>query len=99
MFYLTAPSPLGPWTERGTFAPAGSETFHSQTFQGLSIAGPKGTAHVFIGHRWNAVTPPFPNATSIWLPLRFNSDGSLAELKYYDSWVLDSDGAIEPSGS
>ena len=98
-FYLTAPSPLGPWTVRGTFAPPGSETFHSQTFQGLSIAGSKGTSHVFIGHRWNAVAPPFPNATSIWLPLEFNRDGSLAEMKYVDSWVLDPDGAIDPSGS
>lgn len=29
-FYLTAPSPLGPWTYRGLIAPAGSRTFNSQ---------------------------------------------------------------------
>jgi len=96
-FYLTAPSPLGPWTNRGYFAPVGSKTFSSQTFQGLSVSGSKGTAHVFIGHRWNALGPIdacFPKAESIWLPLIFNSDSTVQEMKWYDSWILDTDGAI-----
>jgi hypothetical protein len=63
-FYLTAPSPLGPWTYRGLFAPAGSRTFTSQVFKGFSVTGAKGTQHVFVGTRWcnpyPAHTPPPP---------------------------------------
>ena len=33
--------------------------------------------------------PPFRNATSIWLPLRFNADNSVAELQWVDHWSLD----------
>ena len=95
-FYLTAPSPLGPWTYRGLFVPAGSKTFASQTFRGLEIVGPKGTAYAFIGHRWNGLQPNknggFTNSCSIWLPLTFNADASVRELKWCDSWKLDLDG-------
>ena len=38
-FYLTAPSPLGPWSYRGLFAPAGSRTFNSQVFKGVQVPG------------------------------------------------------------
>jgi hypothetical protein len=60
-FYLTAPTPLGPWTYRGYVAPVGSRTFHSQTFKGLTVQGSQGVAHVFIGDRW--CNPPMINAT------------------------------------
>ena len=60
-FYLTAPTPLGPWTNRGLFAPVGSRTFHSQTFKGLTVQGSTGVTHVFIGHRW--CNPPVISAT------------------------------------
>ena len=60
-FYLTAPTPLGPWTPRGFIAPVGSRTFHSQTFHGLTVRGSMGVAHVFIGARW--CNPPVINAT------------------------------------
>lgn len=99
-FYLTAPSPLGPWTYRGLFAPAGTRTFDSQVFKGLQVTGNKGTATVFIGTRWcnpypgRYCHPPFRNATSIWLPLRFKTDGSVATLVWQDSWQLDTAGAF-----
>ena len=32
--------------------------------------------------------PPFRNTTSIWLPLHFDSDNSVAELKWVDQWTL-----------
>lgn len=113
-FYLTAPSPLGPWTYAGLIAPAGSRTFNSQVFRGLQVTGPKGTATVFIGDRWCSpypshtppppavcpptcvCHPPFRNATSIWLPVHFNADNSVAEMKWYDSWSLDTAGATTP---
>ena len=131
-FYLTAPSPLGPWSYKGLFAPAGSRTYNSQVFKGLQVpgerfisgvtvsvlfhsdsllpcicTGSKGTTNVFIGTRWcnpyPSVTPPppavcpptcvchppFRNTTSIWLPLQFAADGSVATLKWQDTWDLD----------
>lgn len=93
-FYLTAPSMAGPWTRRGYIAPVGSNTFESQVFQGLSITGAKGTVRVFIGHRWKGRGPDyaFPNATSIWLPIEFNLNGSITQMTYVDAWTLDTDG-------
>lgn len=97
-FYLTAPNPLGPWTNRGYFAPVGTDTFDSQTFQGLTVTGPKGSAHVFIGHRWGRRTASgeWANATSVWLPLQFTLAGDVAELAWYDNWTLDTNGATIP---
>lgn len=90
-FYLSAPSPLGPWTYRGLFAPAGSDTFQSQTFKGLVV--PRGAdaeaQHVFIGHRWGAAAPPFPAAISIWLPLEFDAGGAVRQLQWRDAWDLE----------
>jgi hypothetical protein len=52
-FYLSAPSPEGPWTYRGLFAPKGSLTFHSQVFRGFEVRGSSGVVqHVFVGLRW-----------------------------------------------
>lgn len=95
-FYLTAPSPLGPWTHRGLIAPSGTDTFKSQTFQGLEVSGEKGSAFVFIGHRWGGLEPPFPNATSIWLPLSFDQEGAIEALTWYNWWGLDPSGAVVP---
>ncbi|MEI7956290.1 MAG: family 43 glycosylhydrolase, partial [Verrucomicrobiota bacterium] len=93
-FYLTAPSPLGPWTDKGYIAPVGTKTFKSQTFQGLEVTGPKGTAYVFIGHRWKTqVGGLWANATSIWLPLKFTKDHLIEEMKWYENWLLDTEGA------
>ena len=102
-FYLTAPSPLGPYTNRGLFVPKGSNSFSSQTFQGLSISGPKGEVHVFIGHRWGALHPPFPNATSIWLPLKFADSkrdlgSSIAGAGAADGGSISSAGAVGGGG-
>lgn len=109
-FYLTAPTPLGPWAYRGLIAPAGSRTFDAQVFRGLEVPGPSGKAYVVIAMRWcnpypthtpppPAVCPPtcvchppFSNATSIWLPLFFNEDNTVAELKWTDSWTLETGG-------
>lgn len=52
-FYLTAKSPLGPWTYRGLFAPKGSLTFHSQVFRGFEVSRSNGAVqHVYVGLRW-----------------------------------------------
>lgn len=89
----------------GLFAPQGSNTFNSQTFQGLTVSGTKGDLHVFIGHRWGALNPPFPNASDIWLPLTFSDGGggggslnggfeALQELEWQSAWDLDTEGAV-----
>jgi hypothetical protein len=98
-FYLTSSSPLGPWTYQGLFAPAHSNTYNSQTFQGLTVSGSKGTVHVFIGHRWGSPRPPFPNASNIWLPLQFGGHHEVAQMLYYDEWELDTDGSWSASSA
>jgi hypothetical protein len=105
-FYLTASSPLGPWTYMGLIAPKGSRTFNSQVFRGLQV----GSATVFIGTRWCnpypthtppapavcpptcVCKPPFRNTTSIWLPVRFSADNRVLEMEWVDSWTLDTAG-------
>ena len=89
-FYITAPTPLGPWTYRGNFVPTGSNTFESQTFQGLQVTGSKGTANIFIGQRANCTG----NGRSIWLPLVFNSDTTVQTMQWVDQWTLDTAGSI-----
>jgi hypothetical protein len=61
------------------------------------VTGSKGTSFVFIGHRWGASGPPFPNATSIWLPMSFGDGGAIIPLQWVDSWMLDTDGGEAPS--
>ena len=99
-FYLTAKSITGPWTHRGLLAPKGTNTYGSQTFQGLTISGSKGEAFIYIGHRYLPCGPqpgncsgPFTNASNIWLPLDFSGDLLDTPLQYRDEWNLDLDGA------
>jgi len=84
-FYLTAPSPAGPWTNRGLFVPQGSRTYDSQTWHVLSVSGSAGTTCVFIGQRWLN----FHDGRQIWLPLVFNSNTTVATMQWYDKWYLD----------
>lgn len=94
-FYLTAKNIMGPWTNHGLFAPEHTNTYNSQTFQGLKISGPKGEVFIFIGHRYlpHSHDGPFSNASNIWLPLEFSGDLLNTPLKYRDDWNLDLDGA------
>ena len=91
-FYITAPTPLGPWTDKGLFIPKGSNTYNSQTWHILEVSGSKGTTYVYIGDRW----VNFKDGRQIWLPLEFNSDTSVAPMKWYDQWFLDTAGAWSP---
>ena len=91
-FYLTAPAPLGPWTKRGLIAPAGTNTFDSQTFKGFQAAH----TYVYVGARWcgdqegkRECQPPFPNASSIWLPLQFGANHTIVPMEWRDKWELD----------
>jgi hypothetical protein len=84
-YYLTAPSPAGPWTHRGLFVPQGSRTYDSQTWHVLSVSGSAGTTCICIGQRWLN----FRDGRQIWLPLVFNSATTVATMQWYDKWYLD----------
>jgi hypothetical protein len=94
--YYTAPSLLGPWTPRGTFAPAGTLTWNSQTTFVLPIAGSQDTTYLFMGDRWS-----FPKqasaATYVWQPLTV-SGTALAIPTYHEAWQINaSTGVATPA--
>lgn len=92
-FYYTSDSLKGPWTYRGTFAPAGTFTWDSQTTFVLPIASTKDTTFMFMGDRWS-----FPrqasSATYVWQPLNV-SGITLSIPQYKESWQINtSTGAV-----
>jgi hypothetical protein len=40
----------------------------------------------------------WPDAASVWLPLIFNPDDSVREMKWYDQWTLDTTGYSDSDG-
>ncbi|MBL8028379.1 MAG: family 43 glycosylhydrolase [Fibrobacteres bacterium] len=94
-FYLSAPSIRGPWTRRGFFAEIGTNTYNSQCFQILRVTGSKGTATIYTGTRWN---PNLRLPRQIWLPLVFDTDTTVLQMKWYDQWTLDTAGMCYPIG-
>ena len=91
--YATAASPSGPWSDWHTFAPAGTNTFNSQTSYILPVAGKHGTTYVYVGDRW------YPShlfdSAPIWLPLSIQ-DGQ-ASMSWQPAWSIDiADGTWQP---
>ena len=86
-YYFTSRSLRGPWTPRGTFAPAGSLTLNSQTTFVLTISGTQGTTYMFMGDRWS-----YPKqasaATYIWQPLQVVAE-TISLPGYLQSWNVD----------
>lgn len=85
-FYYTATSLKGPWTSRGTFAPAGTLTWNSQTTFVLPIAGSKDTTYMFMGDRWSY---PYQasSATYVWQPVTV-SGTSLSIPQFMEGWQI-----------
>jgi hypothetical protein len=84
--YATATSPAGPWSTFTDVAPAGSDTYNSQSSFLLPVTGSSGTSYVYIGDRWD---PSDLNASvPIWLPITLTSDGTAA-LSWFSSWGID----------
>jgi hypothetical protein len=83
--YATATSLSGPWSGFTDFAPAGSNTYTSQTSFVLPVSGSAGTSYVYLGDRWNSGA--LNSSLPIWLPLTII--GSTATLGWHDSWTID----------
>lgn len=86
-YYMTAPSPAGPWTRQGLFAPEGSCTFDSQcSFIFMLHTADGRTTPIYMGDRWS-----FPHqvscATQVWLPLHVTDGGEMRlPDEFWDSW-------------
>jgi len=83
--YTTATSLAGPWSPWKTFAPAGTNTFDSQTSTIVPVAGNKGTTYIYVGDRWKP-SDLFDSAP-IWLPISIG--GGRAALQWVPSWTLE----------
>lgn len=80
--YTTATSLSGPWSSWADFAPAGTDTYNSQT----NFVLPVGSSFIFMGDRW--VSSNLMASTYVWLPLTIS--GSTASLPTnYLNWVID----------
>ncbi|BAV05545.1 Glycosyl hydrolases family 43 [Filimonas lacunae] len=83
-YYFTSRSLSGPWTQRGTFAPAGTLTWNSQTTFVLPIESEQDTLYMFMGDRWS-----YPKqasaATYVWQPFTVQGD-SLFLPQYLPAW-------------
>lgn len=84
-YYSTAGDIAGPWsTPRMLTAEDTWNTYYSQGAFVLSVQGSQGTSYLYCGDRWQ-VTP----MRHVWLPMQFGTDGSIAPLRWADSWTLD----------
>ncbi|KAG8855017.1 hypothetical protein FRB96_007212 [Tulasnella sp. 330] len=79
--YCTATSLTGPWSAWQTFAPAGTNTYNSQTAFVLQV----GNNFMYMGDRW--VSTNLMASTYIWLPLTIS--GTTASMPTnYVNWVI-----------
>lgn len=82
--YVTSESLSGPWQHHPLIAPAGTNTWNSQTSFVLPVVNGNDTTYMFMGDRWS-----FPKqrsaATYFWQPLQWN-DGKPSLPEYWESW-------------
>ncbi|ACU73764.1 Ricin B lectin [Catenulispora acidiphila DSM 44928] len=83
--YATATSLSGSWSSFKDFAPAGTNTYQTQTANIIPVSGSAGTSYIYAGDRWN------PNnlggSQLVWLPLTLS--GTTANVGWQNSWSLD----------
>jgi hypothetical protein len=82
--YATATSLAGPWSALQDFAPAGTNTFNSQTNYVLPVTGTGGTSYIYMGDRWNSANLAL--STYVWLPLTISNDS--ASMAWYNRWSI-----------
>ena len=83
--YSTATSLSGPWSAWRPVAPAGTNTFTSQTANIITVTGTSGTTFLYAGDRWT--TSNLGTSPLIWLPLTVA--GTTMALGWQSSWTLD----------
>ncbi len=86
--YWSAPSLAGPWTNRGDFAPAGTNTFSTQTAFVLPITGTAGTSYLYLGDRWTGPPSVLSSSSYVWLPLSVNGT-AVSVATWYDGFSVD----------
>jgi len=83
--YATASSLSGSWSSFKDFAPAGTDTYQTQTANIIPVSGSSGTSFIYAGDRWD------PNnlgaSLLIWLPM--NLSGTTVNVGWQNSWSLD----------
>jgi hypothetical protein len=82
--YATATSLSGPWSAFRTFAPAGTDTYQSQSANIITVQGASGTTYIYAGDRWT--TSDLGTSPLIWLPLNIN--GTTVTMGWYNQWSL-----------
>jgi len=83
--YATAPSPAGPWSAFRNFAPAGTNTYDTQTANVVPVTGTAGTTYVYAGDRWNP--SDLGSSPMVWLPLTLS--GTTADVGWQNAWSLE----------
>jgi hypothetical protein len=83
--YATATSLSGPWSSFRTFAPAGTDTYSSQSANIIPVQGSSGTTYIYAGDRWT--TSNLGTSPLIWLPLTIH--GTTVTMGWYNQWSLD----------
>lgn len=85
--YSTATSLSGPWSSWADFAPAGTDTFTSQTNYILPVTD---DLIMYAGDRW--VSTLLMRSTYVWLPLSI--DATNVTMAWYDHWTLDAETGV-----
>jgi hypothetical protein len=83
--YATATSLTGTWSSFRTFAPAGTNTYATQTANIIPVAGSSGTTYIYAGDRWT--TSNLGTSPLIWLPMTLS--GGTVAVGWQNSWTLD----------
>jgi glycosyl hydrolase family 43/ricin-type beta-trefoil lectin protein len=91
----TATSPAGPWAAFRPVAPAGTNTYNSQTANIITVAGSAGTTYIYAGDRWT--TADLGTSPLIWLPLTIS--GTTLTAGWQSSWSLDAAAGTWSSGA
>ncbi|WP_323748099.1 RICIN domain-containing protein [Catenulispora rubra] len=83
--YATAASLSGTWSAFKNFAPAGTNTYNTQTANIIPVTGSAGTTYIYAGDRWD--TANLGTSPLVWLPLTIS--GTTVNVGWQNSWTLD----------
>jgi hypothetical protein len=83
--YATATSLSGTWSSFKNFAPAGTDTYNTQSANIIPVSGSSGTTYIYAGDRWE--TSDLGDSPLVWLPLTLSGD--TANVGWQNSWTLD----------